>query len=114
MPTVHVPSSLRALTDGRARFDVEGGTIGQVFAAVARECPELVARIIDDGAIREDMAIAIDGSILEGGELLQEVAAHAEIYLVPPIGGGADSRDAPSKRSRSSLGRGVYNGWLSG
>ncbi|MCC6236823.1 MAG: MoaD/ThiS family protein [Dehalococcoidia bacterium] len=89
MPTLHVPSSLRALTGGRAAFEVEGGTIGQVFAAVARECPDLVARVIEDGAVREDMAIAIDGSILEGGELVQVVAADAEIYLVPPIGGGS-------------------------
>lgn len=84
-----MPSSLRALTAGRTTFEVEGGTIGQVFAAVARECPDLVARVIEDGAIREDMAIAIDGSILEGGELVQHVAPDAEIYLVPPIGGGS-------------------------
>ena len=89
MATLHVPSSLRALTAGRATFEVEGGTIGQVFAALARECPDLVARVIEDGAIREDMAIAIDGSILEGGELLQPVPAGADIYLVPPIGGGS-------------------------
>lgn len=89
MPTLHVPSSLRALTGGRALFEVEGGTIGQVFAAVARECPELVARVIEDGAVREDMAIALDGSILEGGELVQALSPDAELYLVPPIGGGS-------------------------
>ncbi len=90
MPIVHVPSSLRALTDGRAAFEVDGATLGQVFAAVGRECPALVARLIEDGAIREDMAIAIDGSILEGGELVQTVEPSAEIYLVPPIGGGSN------------------------
>lgn len=88
MATVHVPSSLRALSDGRARFDLEGATLGQVFAALARECPELHARIVEDGAIREDMAVAIDGSILEGGELVLSVGPNTEIYLVPPIGGG--------------------------
>ncbi|MFN8638098.1 MAG: MoaD/ThiS family protein [Dehalococcoidia bacterium] len=88
MPVVHVPSSLRALTGGRASFDVRGATLRQVFAAVALECPALIDRVIEDGAIREDMAIAIDGSILEGGELVLEVAPTAEIYLVPPIGGG--------------------------
>lgn len=93
MPIVHVPSSLRALTDGRAAFEVEGSTLGQVLAAVGRECPALVARLIEDGAIREDMAIAIDGSILEGGELLQVVSPMADIYLVPPIGGGGGSND---------------------
>lgn len=88
MPTLHVPSSLRAYSDGRARFDLEGSTLGQVFAALARECPALATRIIEDGAIREDMAVAIDGTILEGGELVLEVTPATEIYLVPPIGGG--------------------------
>jgi hypothetical protein len=89
MAIVHVPASLRAFSDGRARFDLEGATLRQVFAALARECPELASRIIEDGAIREDMAVAIDGTILEGGELVLEVSPTTEIYLVPPIGGGA-------------------------
>ena len=89
MPTVHVPSSLRAFSEGRERFDLDGATLGQVFAALARECPALASRIVEDGAIREDMAVAIDGTILEGGELVRPVAPGTEIYLVPPIGGGA-------------------------
>jgi sulfur-carrier protein len=88
MPTLHVPASLRAFSEGRVRFDLEGATLGQVFAALARECPALASRIIEDGAIREDMAVAIDGTILEGGELVLEVTPATEIYLVPPIGGG--------------------------
>ena len=91
MPTVHVPNSLRALSGGRERFDLEGATLSQVFAALARACPELAARLVEDGVLREDIAIAIDGTILEGGELLQELRPDAEIYLVPPIGGGAST-----------------------
>ena len=37
----------------------------------------------------QDMAVAVDGSILDGGELVQTVPPDAEIYLVPPIGGGS-------------------------
>ncbi len=100
MPVVHVPSSLRALSAGRASFDLPGATLGQVFAALALECPELAARLVEDGAIRQDMAIAIDGSILEGGELLQALAPGAEIYLVPPIGGGAPGGPLRSQHDR--------------
>jgi molybdopterin converting factor small subunit len=89
MPVVHVPASLRSLTGGRDRVEVEGTTLRQVFDAVARECPALAARVIEDGDLRADIAVAIDGSILEGGGLVQEVRPDAEIYLVPPIGGGA-------------------------
>ncbi len=89
MPVVHVPAALRAFSGDRDRFEVEGATLGEVFAAVAGECPELVERIIVDGDIRPDMAVAIDGSILEGSGLIHPVLPDAEIYLVPPIGGGS-------------------------
>lgn len=88
MPVVHVPSSLRTLSNGVDKFEVDGATLGQVFEAVRARCTALVARVIEDGELRPDIAVAIDGSILEGGELVQPVAPTAEIYLVPPIGGG--------------------------
>lgn len=89
MPVVHVPASLRALSEGRERFEVPGETLRQVFEALRAECPTLVARIVEDGDLRPDIAVAIDGSILEGTGLVQAVAQDAEIYLVPPLGGGA-------------------------
>ncbi|MBM3139602.1 MAG: MoaD/ThiS family protein [Chloroflexi bacterium] len=88
MPVVHVPAALRSLSGGRERFAVEGETLRQVFAALERECPDLTARIVADGRLRPDIAVAIDGSILEGSGLVTPVRPDAEIYLVPPIGGG--------------------------
>ena len=90
MPVIHIPAPLRHLSGDRARIAVAGGNLRQVFAALERECPGLTARIIQDGDLRADMAVAIDGSILEGGGLIQTVRPDAEIYLVPPIGGGND------------------------
>lgn len=89
MAVLHVPASLRALTGGRVSFEVPGATtLRQVVEAVGRECPDLAARIAMDGELRPEMAIAIDGSIIEDGGLLTPVEPDAEIYLVPPIGGG--------------------------
>ena len=102
MPVVHVPAALRAFSGDRDRFEVEGTTLGKVFAAVASECPELVERIIVDGEIRPEMAVAIDGSILEGSGLIHAVLPDAEIYLVPPIGGG--SRSVGAQWRHRSLG----------
>lgn len=94
MPIVHVPAALRPLTGDVDRIDVDGRTLRQVFVAVGEAYPKLLDRILDgSGELRAEMAIAIDGSILEGGELVQEVDADAEIYLVPPIGGGAHLTD---------------------
>jgi molybdopterin converting factor small subunit len=89
MPVVHIPAMLRHLSGDRARIEVDGANLRQVFAALERECPGLTERILANDDLRTDMAVAIDGSILEGGGLVQPVRADAEIYLVPPIGGGA-------------------------
>lgn len=90
MPVIHIPAPLRHLSGDRARIEVAGASLRQVFAALERECPGLTARIVDHDDLRTDMAVAIDGSILEGGGLSQPVRPDTEIYLVPPIGGGGD------------------------
>lgn len=89
MPVLHVPASLRDASDGRERFEVEGTTLREVFAAVREASPALYERIVQDGDIRPDIAVAIDGSILEDTGMFTDVSPDAEIYLVPPIGGGA-------------------------
>ena len=88
MPVLHVPSSLRDASGGRERFEVEGTTLREVFAAVRESAPALFDRLVRDGDLRVDIAVAIDGSILEDTGMYTDVAPDAEIYLVPPIGGG--------------------------
>ncbi len=88
MPVLHVPASLRSLSGDRDRFEVEGATLRAVFRAVEEQCPELIERIIDNDEVRSDIAVAIDGTILDDGNLTQLLSDDAEIYLVPPIGGG--------------------------
>jgi molybdopterin synthase sulfur carrier subunit len=88
MPVVHIPASLRQLTGGRDRFDVAGETLRQVFASLEAQCPGISARLFEGDTLRSDIAVAIDGTIHEEGGLTQRVAPDAEIYLVPPIGGG--------------------------
>ncbi|MCB9483581.1 MAG: MoaD/ThiS family protein [Dehalococcoidia bacterium] len=88
MPVLHVPASLRDASGGRERFEVEGTTLREVFAAVRASAPDLFDRLVEDGDLRPDVAVAIDGSILEDTGMFTDVAPDAEIYLVPPIGGG--------------------------
>ena len=88
MPVLHVPAPLRSLSGGRERIEVEAATLREVFRAVAVEYPELTARIVNEDGLRPDIAVAIDGSILDEGGLTESVRPDTEIYLVPPIGGG--------------------------
>lgn len=88
MPVLHVPASLRSLSGDRDRFEVKATTLRAVFRAIEEQCPELAERIIDHDELRSDIAIAIDGTILDDGNLTKQLSDDAEIYLVPPIGGG--------------------------
>jgi molybdopterin converting factor small subunit len=88
MPVLHVPAPLRSLCDGRERIEADGETLRAVFRAIGDEYPELTARILDEHGLRPDIAVAMDGSILDQSGLTDTVAPDAEIYLVPPIGGG--------------------------
>lgn len=101
MPVLHVPASLRSLSGGRDRFEVEGTTLRAVFRAAEAQCPELVGRIIEQDELRSDIAVAIDGTILDDGNLTQLLSNDAEIYLVPPIGGGCQVAP-PRNRHRNA------------
>jgi hypothetical protein len=61
-------------------------------------------RPIANDDLRTDMAVAIDGNILEGGRSVRPVAEDAEIYLVPSIRWGVGPSSHPPY-SRSSRGR---------
>jgi len=85
---LHVPAPLRSLCGGCERIEAEGATLRAVFTAIGEAHPELAERILDEHGLRPTMAVAIDGSILDQSGLTDAVAPDAEIYLVPPIGGG--------------------------
>ena len=88
MAVVHIPMQMRAFTDGRDRVEVAGATLRQVFAALEAGWPAMREQIVEDGRIRPQLAVAVDGAIAESG-LVQVVSDDAEIYLIAAIGGGA-------------------------
>jgi molybdopterin synthase sulfur carrier subunit len=87
MATVRIPSLMRDLTDGRASVEVPGRTVRQVFDALEAAYPGVKARLIEDGMLRPDYSVAVDGETAELG-LLQPVAEHSEVIIVPAISGG--------------------------
>ncbi len=89
---------MRPFTDGRDRVEVAGSTLRQVFAALETDWPGMRDQIVQDGRIRPELAVAVDGAIAESG-LVQVVSDDAEIYLILAIGGGV------ATNSRCSEGR---------
>ena len=58
-----------------------------VIEELERLYPGIKDRLVEDGAIRSNLAVAIDGEIARMG-LLEKVGENSEVHFVPAIGGG--------------------------
>jgi hypothetical protein len=50
--------------------------------------PGIKDRLVEDGEIRESLAVAIDGDVAIMG-MLTKVGENSEVHFVPAIGGGS-------------------------
>ncbi len=87
MPTVHIPAHWRELTDGRATIQVPGRSLGAVIEAIGAQFPEMRRVLLDEGALRGEVAVAINSVVTEN-DPLEPVADEDEIFLIPAIAGG--------------------------
>jgi molybdopterin converting factor small subunit len=84
---VIVPALLRPMCGGAARMEAEGDTLGAVLRSLERQCPGIYDRVVEDGHVRPELAIALDGEA-QALPLHHPLAGNAEITIVPAIGGG--------------------------
>ena len=78
---------LQGLTSGVKQVEVEGSNMRRVIDRLEELYPGMKARLVDDGGIRPNLAVAIDGELARMG-LLEKVGEHSEVHFVPAIGGG--------------------------
>ena len=81
---------LQGLTGGVKQVGVEAGNIRRVIDRLEELYPGMKARLVEDGGIRPNLAVAIDGEVARMG-LLEKVGENSEVHFVPAIGGGAFS-----------------------
>ena len=87
MATVSIPRLLCNLTGGARKAEVEGGTLGEVIAALDRLYPGLEAGIQNNGKISPHVALTVDGKIAMQG-LATPVRPDSEVAILPSMGGG--------------------------
>ena len=87
MAIVHIPTQLRALTNGIERVNVSGTNLRQVIVGLDAAHPGLAARLLNDDGISPGLAVSIDGAFTNRG-LLAKVGPESEIHFLPAIGGG--------------------------
>ena len=87
MATVHIPSLLQPLTGGAKVVDARGGTVRELFNELDHAYPGIGARLVEDGALRSELAVVVDGVVAPLG-LLQKLAPDSDVVIMPAIGGG--------------------------
>lgn len=85
MATVFIPTMLQPLTNGVKHVDLEARNVRQVVDGLF---PGIKDKLLVDGKIRPNLAVAIDGEVARMG-LLEKVGENSEVHFVPAIGGGS-------------------------
>ena len=88
MAIVHIPTTFRTLCAGLGRVDVAAATLGELLRALDGQCPGFYARVVEDGRVRPELAVAIDGEAMNY-PLHEPLRPDADVTIVPAIGGGA-------------------------
>jgi sulfur-carrier protein len=87
--TVKIPTQLRAVTDGEAETEVDGGTVGEVLDALFDRYGDLRERICEDGELRRFVNVYVSGEDIRFSEGLEtEVAEGSEVTILPAVAGG--------------------------
>ena len=88
MATVFIPSLMQKLSDGSHRVEVEGSNVRQIVDNLDAQYPGFKERLIDDGRIKGNISVAIDGEKTPLG-ILGKVGENSEVHFLPALGGGA-------------------------
>ena len=87
MPTVFIPTMLQPLTGGVKQLAMEATNVRQIVDGLEKLYPGMKERLVEEGRIRPNLSVAIDGEVSRLG-LLEKVGEDSEVHFVPAIGGG--------------------------
>jgi molybdopterin converting factor small subunit len=89
MPTVRVPSVLRKHTDGAAKLEADGATVGEVLRGIASAHPGLEEQLFDGDKVRGFINVYVDDEdIRYVSGLDTPVEPDSEVALMPAVAGG--------------------------
>jgi len=84
---IFIPTMLQSLTAGVKQVDLDARNVRQIIERLEELYPGMKDRLLEDGEIRPNLAIAIDGDVAIMG-MLEKVGENSEVHFVPAIGGG--------------------------
>ena len=78
---------LQPLSGGVKQIDIEARNVRQIVDELERLYPGMKERLVEDGRLRPNVSVAVDGEVARMG-LLEKVGDAGEVHFVPAIGGG--------------------------
>ena len=93
--TVFIPSMPRPLAGDADEIEIGGATVRDIVRNLTAAYPALGDRLLDNGQLRSNISVAIDGEISTLG-LLDTVDSDSEVHFIPAISGGRRRTDADS------------------
>ena len=87
MARVFIPTMLQSMTGGVKQVDFQASTVRQVIDQLDRLFPGMKDRLVEEGRIRPNLAVAVDGDVARLG-LLEKVGENSEVHFVLAISGG--------------------------
>jgi len=84
---VFIPTMLQTLTGGAKEVTLEARNVRLVVEGLEALYPGIKERLVEDGRLRPNLAVAVDGETSRMG-LLEKVSPDSEVHFIPAIGGG--------------------------
>tara|TARA_Y100000780_G_C13535915_1_gene359499 strand:- start:12 stop:248 length:237 start_codon:yes stop_codon:yes gene_type:complete len=78
---------MQELSSGEQRVNVQGNNIRQVIDNLDAVYPGFKDRLVEDGRVKPNISVAIDGEITPLG-MLEKVREDSEVHFLPAISGG--------------------------
>jgi molybdopterin synthase sulfur carrier subunit len=79
---------LQPLTGGVKQLACDASNLRQVIEELEQAFPGIKDKLVEEGRIRPNLAVAVDGEVARMG-LLEKVTETSEVHFVPAIGGGS-------------------------
>ena len=78
---------MQNLSNGEQRVVVEGKNVRQIIESLDQKYPGFKDRLVEDGRVKPNISVAIDGEITPLG-MLEKVMEDSEVHFLPAISGG--------------------------
>ena len=78
---------MQELSGGEQRVKIQGNNIRQVIDNLDAVYPGFKDRLVEDGRVKPNISVAIDGEITPLG-MLEKVREDSEVHFLPAISGG--------------------------